>query len=65
LDNVLATLKDIQENQDVDAMKASWVDASGLTHEVVTNPIQDESAEDFAARHAERVEALKAIYPPA
>lgn len=45
-------------------MRATWKDASGVTHEVTTEQLDGEAPEDWAQRHSARVEALKAIYPP-
>jgi hypothetical protein len=46
-------------------MSSSWTDADGVRHEVTTPREQNESPEDWAARHKAAVEALKALYPPA
>lgn len=44
--------------------KTSWADADGLTHTVETPRLENEDADDWAARHKEGVDALKALYPP-
>lgn len=47
-----------------DELRTSWVDAGGVTHEVVTRRRTGDTAATWAARHQEAVEALQVIYPP-
>lgn len=46
-------------------LTTTWVDAENLTHTVTTHRQEGETADAFAARHKEEVDALKALYPPA
>lgn len=45
--------------------ETSWTDSEGLTHKVTTPRNTNEPDEEWAARHAASVAALKAIFPPA
>jgi len=45
--------------------KTSWHGADGLDHEVETARKPNESTEKWAARHAEGVAAMLALFPPA
>lgn len=48
----------------VDPLIAKWNDKDGIEHTVKTDWRVGETAAEQASRHAARVEALKAIYPP-
>lgn len=45
-------------------LESSWTGQGGLEHKVTTTRIDGESATDFANRHKEAVDALKAVFPP-
>lgn len=44
--------------------ETTWQSAGGLSRKVTTTRQPDETAEDFANRHKEEVDALKAVFPP-
>ena len=46
-------------------VSSSWVDADNVTHTVTTSQQDGETWEEMLARHKDRVDAAKAIWPPA
>ena len=53
-----------QPEDPLNGLKSSWVDADGITHEVITRRREAETTEDMVNRHVEKVELLKASFPP-
>ncbi len=47
------------------SITTEWKDANGNNHSVTTPRNENESREDWYARHAEAVAAAQAIWPPA
>lgn len=66
LDAVAETLSTLgaERSSLVDPLETTWTDAAGRQHTVTTEWQKGETAAQQAARHAERVEALEAIFPP-
>lgn len=61
----LAAIQQALAETSVNTLTTTWTDAENLTHTVSTPRDGTESAAEHAARHAESVAALKALYPPA
>ena len=45
-------------------LKASWIDADGIEHEVITPRQEGQSVDEWVAEHKATVDALKAAFPP-
>lgn len=61
----IARLSDVERLHMQDQLRASWTDADGVTHWVVTHQRDGETDEKFEARHDARVASRKAKHPPA
>ena len=45
-------------------LRTTWKDSDGLEHTVETERNDGEPVSDFAQRHKDAVDALKALFPP-
>lgn len=54
-----------QELEHMDPLVTTWTDAEGLTHTVTTHRDGTETMAQWVDRHKEKVDAMKAAFPPA
>lgn len=52
----------VERNQPMSQMTATWT-SGGISHTVTTTRRENESAEDFARRHQEELNAALALFP--